>query len=103
MAGLQSIFSSPLNAAGQAAAQVQKATPAEAQKNFAEVLKETIGQVNNAQTASDALTARLAAGENVELHEVMIASQKAGITLQATMEVRNKAVEAYQEIMRMNI
>lgn len=103
MAGLQSIFSSPVTAADPTAAARQKATPAEAQKNFAEVLKETIGQVNHTQAVSDNLTARLAAGENVELHEVMIASQKAGITLQATMEVRNKAVEAYQEIMRMNI
>jgi len=45
----------------------------------------------------------MALGENVELHDVMIASQKASITLQATMEVRNKVVEAYQEIMRMQV
>jgi flagellar hook-basal body complex protein FliE len=46
---------------------------------------------------------KLARGENVELHEVMIASQKASITLAATMEIRNKVIEAYQEVMRMQI
>ena len=49
------------------------------------------------------MTEKLINGGNVDLHEVMIASQKASITLNATMEVRNKAVEAYQEIMRMSV
>ena len=78
-------------------------TPFESQKNFASVLKETLNQVNDAQVKSDDLTAKLANGENVDLHSVMIASQKASITMQATLEVRNKAVEAYQEMMRMSI
>ena len=45
----------------------------------------------------------MANGENVDLHTVMITSQKASISLSATLEIRNKVVEAYQEIMRMNI
>ena len=49
------------------------------------------------------LTNKMANGENVDLHTVMIASQKASISLTATLEIRNKVVEAYQEIMRMNI
>lgn len=78
-------------------------TPFEAQKSFASVLKESINEVNKAQVTSDKLTEKLATGGNVDLHEVMIASQKASITLQATMEIRNKAVEAYQEMMRMQV
>ncbi|MFD2443518.1 flagellar hook-basal body complex protein FliE [Bacillus sp. CGMCC 1.16607] len=78
-------------------------TPFETQKSFASVLKETISNVNKAQIDSDVMTNKLARGENVDLHQVMITSQKASITLQATMEVRNKVVEAYQEIMRMQV
>lgn len=83
--------------------QTSPATPYEAQQSFASVLKESIEKVNESQVASDNLTTKLANGEDVELHDVMIASQKASITLSATLEVRNKVVEAYQEVMRMNI
>ena len=80
-----------------------KSTVADAQKSFASFLKESINNVNDAQNASDVLTNKLAKGEDVDLSQVMIASQKASITLQATMEIRNKAVEAYQEMMRMSV
>lgn len=80
-----------------------KTSVANTQKNFASFLKESINSVNQAQNESDALTDKLARGENVDLSQVMIASQKASITMQATMEIRNKAVEAYQEIMRMSV
>lgn len=78
-------------------------TPFEAQKSFASVFKETLNNVNKTQLQSDVMTEKLARGENVDLHQVMIASQKASITLQATIEVRNKVVEAYQEMMRMQV
>ncbi|KOS62657.1 flagellar hook-basal body complex protein FliE [Lysinibacillus agricola] len=78
-------------------------TPYEAQQNFANSLKEAIAKVNDQQITSDNLTQKLITGGDVELHEVMIASQKASITLNATMEVRNKVIEAYQEIMRMSV
>ncbi|MCU9612108.1 flagellar hook-basal body complex protein FliE [Caldibacillus lycopersici] len=78
-------------------------TPSEAQQNFSSFLKNAIEDVNKAQVNSDVMTEKLAKGENVELHDVMIASQKASITLQATLEVRNKVVEAYQEVMRMQV
>ena len=78
-------------------------TSAEAQQTFANSLKEAISKVNNQQIQSDLMTEKLINGGNVELHEVMIASQKASITLNATMEVRNKVIEAYQEIMRMSV
>lgn len=80
-----------------------KATPYEAQQSFANMLKNSIDEVNAAQNASDTMTKKLVNGENVEIHDVMIASQKASISLSLTMEMRNKAVEAYQEIMRMPV
>lgn len=75
----------------------------EAQQSFADNLKKAIANVNEQQIASDTLTEKMINGGDVELHEVMVASQKASITLNATMEVRNKVVEAYQEVMRMSI
>ncbi|MFJ7747041.1 flagellar hook-basal body complex protein FliE [Peribacillus sp. NPDC097295] len=83
--------------------QSKTSTPYEAQQDFASVLKESMNKVNEAQVESDSLTSKLANGEDVELHTVMIASQKASLTMQATLEVRNKVVEAYQEMMRMSI
>lgn len=78
-------------------------TPYEAQQSFANSLKEAIAKVNDQQITSDNLTQKLINGGDVELHEVMIAAQKASITLNATIEVRNKVIEAYQEIMRMSV
>ena len=87
----------------QEVANSKKATPFEAQQSFTSFLKDSINSVNEAQIQSDDLTNKMANGENVDLHSVMIASQKASISLTATLEIRNKVVEAYQEIMRMNI
>ncbi len=78
-------------------------TSSEAQQTFANTLKDAISNVNAQQLQSDTMTQKLINGGDVELHEVMIASQKASITLNATMEVRNKVIEAYQEIMRMSV
>ena len=78
-------------------------TPYEAHKSFASVLKNSIEEVNKLQNESDKMTEKLVKGENVDLHQVMIASQKASITLQATLEIRNKVIEAYQETMRMQV
>ncbi|MGM0750425.1 MAG: flagellar hook-basal body complex protein FliE [Bacillota bacterium] len=76
-------------------------TPSEGAENFSQLLKNSIEEVNSMQVQSDQMTEKIVRGENVDLHQMMIASQKASITLQTTMEVRNKVVEAYQEIMRM--
>jgi flagellar hook-basal body complex protein FliE len=76
-------------------------SPSDATTNFGELLKNSIEEVNHTQIQSDRMTQKLVRGENVDLHQVMIASQKASVTLQTTMEIRNKVVEAYQEIMRM--
>ncbi|KXH79977.1 flagellar hook-basal body complex protein FliE [Sporosarcina sp. HYO08] len=75
----------------------------EAGQNFGQMFKQALNEVNEKQQHSDLLTEKLALGKNVDLHEVMIAAQKASIALNATMEIRNKVVEAYQEISRMPI
>jgi len=72
-------------------------------QQFSTFLKDSINELNNTQRASDIATEKLAKGENVELQDVMITAQKASITMQTALEIRNKAVEAYQEMMRMQM
>jgi len=82
-------------------AAVQPATIARV--DFGELLNAAIGAINNSQVSSDAAVAKLAAGQNVELHNVMIAAEKAALTLELAMQIKNKISEAYQEIMRMQV
>ena len=71
---------------------------------FAELLKSSIDAVNEAQTSASEMAAALERGEkSVTLPEVMIALQKASLSFQAMTEVRNRLVNAYQEIMNMPI
>ena len=93
----------PTQAINQASNIKVPVTSYEAQQSFAATLKDAIASVNDKQIQSDALTNKLINGGDVDLHEVMIAAQKASVTLNATIEIRNKAVEAYQEMMRMSI
>jgi flagellar hook-basal body complex protein FliE len=64
---------------------------------------ELVSKVNDMQTQSDQAIQGLATGENKNLHEVMISMEKASISFQFLAQVRNKAVEAYQEVMRMQV
>lgn len=82
---------------------LHKTTPYEGQQQFGAMLKDALTNLSEQQKVSDTMTNKLIRGEQVELHDVMIASQKASITLSATLEVRNKVIEAYQEIMRMSV
>jgi flagellar hook-basal body complex protein FliE len=64
---------------------------------------ELVSKVNDIQVQSDKSVQALASGENKNLHEVMIAVEKASISFQFMSQVRNKAIEAYQEVMRMQV
>lgn len=72
--------------------------------NFSEKLKDAVDQVNNAQQAADKLSTEFVSDQsNVDLHEVMISLQKANVSFQSMIQVRNKLVTAYQEIMNMQV
>jgi len=71
--------------------------------SFADVLKEGICSVNSLQMEADSLATQFAAGETDNIHEVLIAGEKADIALQLATAVRSKILDAYQEIMRMQI
>ncbi len=68
---------------------------------FANSLKQAIHKVDNLQKETEATEAAYARGENVDLHEVLIKVEEAEIAFKTMMEVKNKLVEAYQEMMRM--
>lgn len=86
-----------------AASPVQTDGPA-GKADFAQALKSSLDQVNNVQQQSQQLGQRFALGDDkVSLSEVMISMQKASISFQATVQVRNKLVSAYQDIMNMQI
>ena len=71
---------------------------------FAELLQSSIDAVNRAQTSATDMAAALERGDkSVTLPEVMIALQKASLSFQAMTEVRNRLVNAYQEVMNMPI
>lgn len=74
--------------------------PAEGAGKF---FSELVSKVNTLQTQSDQAIQGLASGENKNLHEVMISMEKASISFQFMSSVRNKALEAYQEVMRMQV
>lgn len=73
------------------------------EKNFGQVLKETLEKVNQLQADADQAMLDMAMGEDIELHEVMILATRANVALEATIAIRNKALDAYQEIMRMQV
>jgi len=77
--------------------------PMDPSEGFSKFLGEMIEKVNSTQVDSDKAVQQLVTGETKSLHEVMIAMEKASISFQFVSQVRNKAVEAYQEIMRMPV
>ncbi|EGF33776.1 Flagellar hook-basal body complex protein FliE [Oxalobacteraceae bacterium IMCC9480] len=75
-----------------------------AKTGFADALKASLDGVNASQKTAEGLGSRFALGDDkVSLSDVMISSQKANIGFQATVQVRNKLVSAYQDIMNMQI
>ncbi len=71
--------------------------------NFAEMLNDAINKVNDEQINADKMGELLAEGKVDNVHEVMIASQKAELTLNLAIEIKSKILEAYKEIMRLQI
>lgn len=72
-------------------------------RSFDAMLGEFVSEVNAKQVASAESTRALLAGEKIPLHRVMIAAEEASVSFQLMVEVRNKVLESYQELMRMQI
>jgi flagellar hook-basal body complex protein FliE len=77
--------------------------PAGVTSSFQSSLANAIQDLNSAQLQADNAIVSLASGQNVDVHDVTMAVEEASIGMQLGVQVRNKLVEAYQEIMRMQI
>jgi flagellar hook-basal body complex protein FliE len=72
--------------------------------SFMQIMQQALGQVNGLSQDSDNLKARFEMGDsNVSLADVMVAGQKSSLAFEAALRVRNKAVQAYQDIMGMPV
>ncbi len=70
---------------------------------FAEMLKKIISETNELTGASQSLSQAAVAGAPVEAHDVMIAVEEARLAFDLMLEVRNKLIEAYRELMQMRM
>lgn len=71
--------------------------------SFSNVLSDAISKVNDSEVNANNKIESLIKGEDVEMHEVMLEMQESVLSLQALIEVRNKTVEAYQEISKLQL
>lgn len=72
-------------------------------QGFDATLKAMLGSINAAQTKAETVSAAYQRGEVTDVAQVMLARQEAGVAFEATLQVRNKLLSAYQDIMRMGV
>ncbi len=77
-----------------------KKTPA---AEFGNLLTDFIGDVNKAQMDASKSAQNFINGEGIEIHDVMIAGEKAKTSLELLMEIRNKTVDMYRELTRISV
>lgn len=82
---------------------VKQGVSNQGEKPFLDTLKESINQTNSLQLQADQAAADLATGKTQDLHQTMIAIEKADVSFQLMMQVRNKILSAYEEMTRMQI
>lgn len=79
------------------------AASVEGGKSFSETLAESLNEVNTLQQEADQAIENIVTGKSENIHETMITVGKADMAFRMTMQVRNKIVEAYQEVLRMQV
>lgn len=103
MSGLKAYTNALANftKAEQAAKSRLAKTEKPAESPFTGVLKDSIGKVNDMQKQKNTMIESFASGETQNVHELMISLQRAGLAVSMTSAVRNKVIEAYKELSRM--
>lgn len=71
--------------------------------SFLDTLKDSVNSINAQQVQADDMAARFAAGQVEDVHDAMISMEKASLSFKFMVEVRNKLLEGYQEVMRMQV
>ena len=82
-------------------ASASEAPPAKKSEGFSETLKEALREVNDLQTRSSEEIGSALQGDLKDVHSAMLALQKADLSFQLMLQVRNKLVQAYRDVMRM--
>ncbi|KMT21698.1 flagellar hook-basal body complex protein FliE [Clostridium cylindrosporum] len=94
---------STLNTLGLDNSIIDKTKRSSETKSFGDFLKESLDKVNDKQINSNEITQKAIIGEVSNVHDVLVAAEEAKLSLELTVQVRNKIVEAYQEINRMQL
>ena len=92
-----------LNPAGNRLSPPEQVGRREEATGFKESLAQSVREIDGLQKEADQAIETMAAGEPKDVHEVMIAMEKAGISLRLMVQVRNKIMTAYEEIMRLQV
>ena len=82
---------------------IGKRTPPSASVSFGQQLEGSLDRVNRLQKEADATINNLAAGKQTDIHQTMIAVEKADVSFELLMQIRNKLIAAYDKIMRMPV
>lgn len=82
---------------------VTPATPGQVTGGFAQQLQKAITEVDALQTRREDMVEGMVSGQATEVHDVMIAAQESQLAFELLLEVRNKLLESYQEVMRMSV
>jgi flagellar hook-basal body complex protein FliE len=103
-------LTAPLNAPAPDLAALNSDSPPQAASaagasgdSFQNLLGSFVGEVNDKQVAASDAIAGLMSGKNVTLHQAMISMEEASVSFQMMVEVRNKVLDSYQELMRMSV
>jgi len=81
----------------------RSSSPSDAARQFEDTLSAALDSLSEAEATSDDLMARLAAGEDVDIHEVMIAMEETDVQFRVAMACRDHLVDAYKQIMNMSV
>lgn len=100
MAAITPLTSSIGSLAQVAAKKLEEPTAAD---GFSDIISRTLENVSAAEATADKIAVGIASGESENIQDLLIATSKATLGVQILTEVRNRAVEAYQEIMRMQV
>ena len=80
-----------------------RSTSTKPAQSFGDVMTQAIGGVNDKMQTAEVEKAKVMSGETNNLHQAMLSIQEAGVAFSLMNEVRNKLVESYQEVMRMQV
>ena len=92
----------PLESIKDAAVTKKQTTPLES-ASFETMLKQSLDEVNQIQRNADQAIEALATGKHKDIHQTMIAMEKADVAFRLLMQIRNKVISAYETIMRMQV